>query len=143
MKRRSFSLPAILFFLSLGVPLTAEPVDLLVWITPQVVEADQRVSWEQPLSKLTRPGRPVVVNIDAEGLAIRVTVTPFVRGNEFLLVVQGEVRQKGLSGIRGSSTLQSLLIPPGEPLAYFPLGRSEDKEARQMVVFIRVENTVE
>lgn len=139
MKQRVLVFSSVLVFLFLGGPLAAEGTDLLVWIIPQVVEPDQRVSWEQPLSKLTRPGHPVVVNIDAEGLAIRITVTPFVRGEEFLLVVQGEVRQKGLSGVRGSSTLQSLLIPPGEPLAYFPLGRSEDKEARQMVVFIRVE----
>jgi len=118
----------------------AEAGDLLVRITPQVLEADQSVSWEQPLSKVCRPGTPVVINIDAEGLAIRVTVTPFVQGEAYLLVVQGEVRQKKASGIRGSSSVQSLLVPPGEPLAYFPLGRGTGEDARQMVVLIRVES---
>ena len=120
------------------VPVWADPRDLLVWVTPQVVEADQTVAWEQSLSKTTRAGNSVVVNIDAEGLAIRVSVTPFIRGSEYLLVVQGEVRQKGASGVRGSTSLQSLLIPPGESIAYFPLGRSTG-DMRQMVVFIRVE----
>lgn len=119
----------------------AEPT-LLVRMTPQVVEPDQSVSWEQPLSKECRPGTPVVVNIDAEGLSIRVTVTPFVQGEAFLLVVQGEVRQKKATGVRGSSTVQSLLVPPGEPIAYFPLGRGGEG-ARQMVVFIRVETVGE
>lgn len=123
-------------------PAFAAPGDLLVHITPQVLEADQKVSWEQPLSQSCRPGAPVVVNIDAEGLAIRVTVTAFVQGEVYLLVVQGEVRQKKASGIRGSTSVQSLLVPPGEPLAYFPLGRVAG-DARQMVVLIRVESLVE
>ena len=104
-----------------------------------VVESDQSVSWEQPLTQLTRPGTPVVVNIDAESLAIRVTVTPFLRGKDFLLVVQGEVRQVGGSGARGSTSLQSLLVPAGEPIAFFPLGRNPGESGRQMIVRIRVE----
>lgn len=112
----------------------------MVRINPQVVEADHSVSWEQPLQQLTRAGVPVVVNIDAEGLAIRISVTPFIQGEAYLLVVQGEVRQKGASGIRGASSLQSLLVPPGESIAYFPLGRNRDPEARQMVVFILIES---
>jgi hypothetical protein len=112
--------------------------ELNVRITPQVLEADHSVAWEQPLSRLTRSGLPVVVNIDAEGLAIRVSVTPFVREEGYLLVVQGEVRQKSKGGLRGSTSLQSLLVPAGETIAYFPLGRSLE-EVRQMVVFIQVE----
>jgi hypothetical protein len=130
-----------IFFLSLLLsgPVFAEPGDLTVRITPEVVEADQTVSWEQALSKDCRPGTPVVVNIDAEGLAIRITVTPFVQGDSYLLVVQGEVRQKKVTGVRGSSSVQSLLVPSGEPIAYFPLGRSPTADVRQMVVLIRVE----
>jgi hypothetical protein len=128
--------PLLLFFAAALLP--AEGT-LTVHLTPQVVETDQSVSWEQELTRLTRAGVPVVMNIDAEGLSIRVTVTPFVRGGEYLLVVQGEVRQKKASGIRGSTSLQSLLVPPGETIAYFPLGRSTDEPARQMLVLIRVE----
>ena len=118
----------------------ADPVPMLVVnITPQVIERDQSVSWEQPLSRVTRAGTPVVVNIDAESLAIRVTVTPFVHGIDFLLVVQGEVKQVGDSGIRRSSSLQSLLVPPGESIAFFPLGREPGDTGRQMVVMIRAE----
>ena len=117
----------------------AETGSLAVNITPRVVERDQSVSWEQSLAKSTRPGTPVVVNIDADALSIRVTVTPFVRGQEFLLVVQGEVKQVGEAGVRQSSTLQSLLVPPGEPIAFFPLGREPGESGRQMVVMIRVD----
>ena len=118
----------------------AEPDQLLlVKITPQVVERDQSVTWEQPLTRVTRAGTPVVVNINAESLAIRVTVTPFVRGADFLLVVQGDVKQVGESGTRRSSSLQSLRVPPGEPIAFFPLGREPGESGRQMVVMMRVE----
>ena len=132
-----------LLFLLLLSPFSlwaADPVELLlVRITPQVIERDQSVSWEQSLSKLTQAGNPVVVNIDADSLAIRVTVTPFVRGKDFLLVVQGDVRQRSSSGTRRSTTLQSLLVPPGEAIAFFPLGRDPGETGRQMVVRMQVE----
>jgi len=112
---------------------------LTVKITPQVVERDQSVTWEQALTRTTRPGVPVVVKIDAESLIIRVTVTPFVRGSDFLLVVQGEVKQVGAGGTHRSTTLQSLMVPPGEPIAFFPLGREPGESGRQMVVMMSVE----
>jgi hypothetical protein len=112
---------------------------VVVWITPRVVEGDQTVSWEQPLSKTTRPGVPVVVNIDADTLAIRISVTPFVRGKDFLLVVQGRVKQTSGGSTRQSTSLQSLLVPAGEPMAYFPLGREPGDQGRQMVVMMRAE----
>jgi len=119
---------------------SSESPDLTVRITPQVVEADQSVSWEQPLKKTTKTGVPVVVNILAEGLGIRITVTPFVRGADYLIVVQSDVRETITNGrVHGKASLQSALVPPGESIAYFPLGRDADESARQMVVLIRVE----
>lgn len=130
---------SLVLFSALGTAYAEQPNTLMVRIVPQVLEADQSVAWEQPLEKETQPGLPVVVNINAEGLAIRVTVTPFVRGRDLLLVVQGDVRQTKESSMRQSSSLQSVLVPPGEQIAYFPLGRSQEAVGRQMVVFIRVE----
>ncbi len=134
--------PFLLIAAALLVPvshLAADPEQLLVKITPQVVERDQSVSWEQPLSKVTRPGNPVVVNIDAAPLTIRVTVTPFVHGRDFLLVVQGDVRQVSGSATRRSTSLQSLLVPPGESIVFFPLGREPADTGHQMVVKMQVE----
>lgn len=135
-------LPLLLFLLA-PAAWAADPPPvrtLVVSINPQVVETDRSVSWEQPLAKETVPGKPVVINIDAQGLTIRVSVTPFVRGQDFLLVVQGDVRQTSGNQTRGSSNLQSVLVPPGEPIAYFPLGRPSDSDpSRQMKVLIRVE----
>ncbi len=115
----------------------AEAGLLLVKVTPRIVEQDQSVSWEQVLSQPTAPGNPVVVKIDADPLKIRISVTPFVREHDLLLVVQGDVVQRGPGGVSKSTTLQSLHVPPGEDIAYFPLGRSSDE--RQMVVILRVE----
>lgn len=132
----------LLFALALGVcgGVWAEPPPLLVVnITPQVLEKDQSVTWQQPLTKLTRAGVPVVVNIDAESLAIRITVTPFVRGADFLLVVQGDVKQTEGGHTRGSASLQSLMVTPGAPIAFFPLGRESGQSGRQMVVMMRVD----
>jgi hypothetical protein len=133
-----FAVPSLTFLL-LAAGLHADPTGmLLVKVTPRVVEQDQSVSWEQALSQVTAPGSPVVVKIDAEPLSIRITVTPFVRGKDLLLVVQGDVVQKGPNGISKSTSLQSLHAPPGEDIVYFPLGRSP-AEGRQMVVLLRVE----
>jgi len=128
------------FLLGAVAPAAAESEQMLVVkITPRVIESDQTVSWEQPLTQVTKAGVPVVVKIDAGTLAIRVTVTPFVRGPDFLLVVQGEVRQRDEKGSRGSSSLQSLLVPPGESIVFFPLGRQIADSDRQMVVMMKVE----
>lgn len=130
--------PLFVYLVLLPSEAWSQPREILVHMTPQVLEPDQTVSWEQILSKRTRAGSPVVLNIDAEGLGIRISVTPFFRGPDFLLVVQGDIRQKSEGSMRGASTVQSLLVPPSEPLAFFPLGRSPDG-SRQMVVFIRAE----
>jgi len=108
-------------------------------ITPQVVDQEHQIAWEQPLAQTTRPGTPVVVNINAQGLDIRVTVTTFIRGEDFLLVVQGEVKQLREATTRRSTSLQSLLVPPGETIVFFPLGRETTGSEPQMVVLIRVE----
>ena len=130
--------PSLIFLLCSGA-VWADPTGMLVIkVTPRVVEPDQSVSWEQPMSQVTAPGTPVVVKIDADPLKIRVTVTPFVRGKDLLLVVQGDVTQVSPSGVSRSTTLQSLHIPPGEDVVYFPLGRSADSE-RRMVVLLRVD----
>lgn len=136
-----FSALILLFALGGVVATWADPPPpVVVNITPQVLERDQSVTWQQPLTKVTRAGVPVVVNIDAESLAIRVSVTPFVRGADFLLVVQGDVKQTGHGGTRGSSSLQSLMVTPGVPIAFFPLGREPGDSGRQMVVLIRVDS---
>ena len=142
MRPRLFLLPFLFLAFSFEAHAQApvEPVELLVVkITPQVLERDQSVSWEQALTKITKTGTPVVVKIDADSLAVKISVTPFVRGADFLLVVQGDVRQTNESGTRRSSTVQSLLVPPGEPIVFFPLGREPGDSGRQMVVMIRVE----
>lgn len=129
---------ALLFLAPLSLAV-ADPDLVLVRITPQVIERDQSVSWEQPLSKVTRAGTPVVVNIDAAPFVIRVTVTPFVHGKNFLLVVQGDVKQANALVTRGSGTLQSLVVPPGETIMFFPLGREPAGKGHQMVVKMQVE----
>jgi len=136
---RSILFFALFLFLSL-TSATAESESLLMLrITPQVVDQEHQIAWEQPLAQTTRPGTPVVVNINAQGLDIRVTVTTFIRGEDFLLVVQGEVKQLREATTRRSTSLQSLLVPPGETIVFFPLGRETTGSEPQMVVLIRVE----
>ena len=138
MKPRSATL--LLLLLGFLIPAAAEPGEFLVVnINPQVRGVDHSIAWEQPLTKVTKPGVPVVVNIGAQGLAIRVTVTAFVRDQEFFLVVQGDVKQTKENGTRGSTTVQSLMVPQGESIAYFPLGRVVEGSGPQMVVLIQVE----
>lgn len=128
-----------LVFLTLSWGLHAQTTgQLVVKVTPRIVEQDQSVSWEQPVSQVTSPGVPVVVKIDAEPFKIRITITPFLRDGDVLLVVQGNVIQVSPAGVSKSTTLQSMHAPPGEDIAYFPLGRAPDG-ARQMVVLLRVE----
>ena len=137
--RSGFLLSVLILFLPL-FPLTADPSDsLIVHITPQVVETDESVSWEQSLAQVTLPGTPVVVKIDASPLVIRVTVTPFVRGKGFLLVVQGDISEATASGTHHSGTVQSLWVSPGQTIVFFPLGREPASTGHQMMVKMKVE----
>lgn len=116
------------------------PPNIVMHLTPRVVETNKTVSWEEPLVQATEPGKAVVVRIDAQSLAIRVSVTPFYRDPGFLLVVQGDVQQTIDGSIRRSTSVQTVNCPPGESIAFFPLGRPADlNSGRLMVVYIKPE----
>ncbi|MEI8095042.1 MAG: hypothetical protein WCG80_12585 [Spirochaetales bacterium] len=135
-------------FLLAGQTLSGQDQPLLrVTVVPQILDSSVQVVWEQTLTQDTTAGRPVVVNLQIGNLQIRLTITPFdAPDDQFLLVVQSLVRQADASGAKLRTAVQSLLIPAGEAVMYFPFGRERSTNSapnstpwHQMQVEIRLQ----
>ena len=80
-------------------------------------------------SKLTIPGRPVVVGFRGENIVINAHLTPYLQylqeNGKLLLVAQGQVwftESSTDSAVRYLSSLKSIPVTLGEKVVFFPLG---------------------
>ncbi len=81
-------------------------------------------------SKLTLPGRPVLIQIKGENILINATLTPYLHENgKIILVAQGQVWFTEASEERPVKFLSSFKSIPtafGEKVFFFPLGMPQD-----------------
>ena len=106
-------------------------------VTPRILDERVQVIWEKTLIQNTKAGKSVVVNLEAGGVHVRLTATAFAAAEgQFLIVVQGLIRasEEGRESLR--SSVQSLLIPLGGRVFYYPLGRDQQGARHQMAVEI-------
>ncbi len=104
---------------------------------PRILDGEIVVIWEKVLVQDTQAGRPIVINLEAGGVHIRLTATAFSAADgRFLVVVQGVIResQDGRESLRTS--VQSLVLPLGGRALYYPLGRDLQGARHQMAVEI-------
>ena len=81
-------------------------------------------------SKMTLPGRPVVIQIKGENILINATLTPYLHEDgKIILVAQGQVWFTEASEEQPVTFLSSLKSIPtsfGEKVFFFPLGVPQD-----------------
>ena len=81
-------------------------------------------------SKLTIPGRPVVVRIKGRNIFISATLTPYLPENgKLILVAQGQVwfsESAEEQPVKYHSSMKSIPITMGEKIFFFPLGVAQD-----------------
>ena len=81
-------------------------------------------------SKLTLPGRPVVIQIRGENILINATLTPYLHENgKIILVAQGQVwftESSEEQDVKFFSSFKSIPTSFGEKVFFFPLGVPQD-----------------
>ena len=97
-------------------------------IIARVLPPGEEQEWNIQSSKLTIPGRSIVVKLFGENIRIFIVLTPYWQENgKLLLVAQGEVllSETAESEVKYLSTVKSIPISLGEKVLFFPLGVSK------------------
>ena len=103
---------------------------LRINIVARILPSDETTDFNVEKSRLTIPGRPVVVQFIGDNIIINAILTPyFKRDGKLVLVAQGQVwfsESKTESPVRYLSSFKSLPISLGEKILFFPLGVPPD-----------------
>ncbi len=110
---------------------------LRINIVARILPSDERWDFNVEESRLTIPGRPVVVQFVGDNIIINAILTPYLKEDgRIILVAQGQVwitEPQAEKSVRYSSSFESLPISLGEKIFFFPLGVPQD--ATQSDVF--------
>ena len=92
-------------------------------ITTTVKETNREV-WNATSSKITVPGRPVIIKLVGDNIVISVQFIPYLRpDNNYALMARSEIwiniPQRGMNY---KTDARSIPMNFGEPILYFPLG---------------------
>jgi len=103
---------------------------LRVNIVARILPSDERSNFNVEKSRLTIPGRPVVVQFTGNNISIDAILTPYLKEDgRIILVAQGQVWSmdpQAEKPVRYLSSLKSLPISLGEKIIFFPLGIARD-----------------
>jgi hypothetical protein len=104
---------------------------LKVHITARILPPDQEPTIDVEKTKLTIPGRPVVVRFRGRNIFIAATLTPYlIEEGKLVLVAQGQVwfsdPESEARAIKYLSSMKSIPISLGEKIVFFPLGVQAD-----------------
>jgi hypothetical protein len=92
-------------------------------ITTRIAENRQEL-WNENISKVTIPGRPVNIKLVGGNVALSIQLTPYLREKgRNTLVAQGQIWiETPNEGIRYKTTMQTIALDFGENIYFFPLG---------------------
>ena len=103
---------------------------LRVNIVARILPSDERSNFNVEKSRLTIPGRPVVVQFTGNNISIDAILTPYLKEDgRIILVAQGQVwtlDPQAEKPVRYLSSLKTLPISLGEKIIFFPLGIPRD-----------------
>lgn len=105
---------------------------LRINIVARILPSDERSNFNVEKSRLTIPGRPVVVQFMGDNIIINAILTPYLKEDgRIILVAQGQVwttetEPQAEKPVRYLSSFKSLPISLGEKVFFFPLGVPQD-----------------
>jgi hypothetical protein len=115
---------------------------LRINIVARILPSNERPDFNIEKTRLTIPGRPVVVQFVGSNISINAILTPYLKEDgKIILVAQGQVwssEPQAEKPVRYLSSLKSLPISLGEKILFFPLGIPRDA-ARSDVFNIALE----
>lgn len=106
---------------------------IIIEIIARIAENEHTDTWISENTKITIPGKPVIIKLVGSNLVIFAQFTPYTRedGKNFL-VAQGQVWiETAEGGLKYQTTMQTIPLDYGEKLFFYPLGqKSKDKQAQ-------------
>jgi hypothetical protein len=107
---------------------------LILEIVARVIERNETEAWSTENTKVTIPGRAVIIKLVGKNVIVLAQFTPYQRedGKTFL-VAQGQVWiDTPQQGLKYQSTIQTIPINYGEQVLFFPLG-NQTKEGQAQI----------
>jgi hypothetical protein len=113
---------------------------IVITINSGVAEQNQEVAWNEIISKITLPGRPVGIKLVGQNIVVMAQFTPYIRRNgESVLAAQGQVWiEVPDEGVHYQTTMQAIPFEFGEKILFFPLGSGRDDRNASIVVEIEL-----
>jgi len=98
---------------------------LIMNIDARVLDEKQVIVWNETNRKVAIPGSPVVVKLVGSNVVVEAQFTPYIRKQGSILVAQGQIwyNEPG-KGIVYYTSIQTIPMEFGEPIYFFPLGKS-------------------
>ncbi|HOX14091.1 MAG TPA: hypothetical protein P5117_09890 [Spirochaetia bacterium] len=120
-----------------GIPEALRDKALTVTVHTQVPESPTAPAWEAREVKSTLPGSAVSVKLVGESLAVLIHVTPYQGPEGLMLVTQAQVWIKDKDSVHYHTTLNTLKVAFGEPVAFYPLGEGKGKAPLRVVIVVQ------
>jgi hypothetical protein len=98
-------------------------------IDARVLGEEKAVVWNETHHKTAIPGSPVGIKLVGSNVVVLVQFTPFIRKDGSVLVAQGQIwyNEPG-KGISYYTSIQTIPLEFGEPIYFFPLGKSNQAD---------------
>ncbi|MDR0389812.1 MAG: hypothetical protein LBH73_07065 [Spirochaetaceae bacterium] len=105
-------------------------------ISPGIEEQNHEVVWNETISRVTLPGRPVSIKIMGQNIVVEVLFTPYVgRRGEKLLTAQSQVWiEIPDEGVRYQTTMRTMSFEFNEKILFFPLGSERNDQNARIVI---------
>jgi len=111
-------------------------------IDARVLGEENAVVWNETHRKLAIPGSPVGIKLVGSNVVVEVQFTPYIRKEGSVLVAQGQIwyTEPG-KGISYYTSIQTIKLEFGEPIYFFPLGKSNQFNSSIEIIITVNRNT--
>jgi hypothetical protein len=111
-------------------------------IDAKVLGEEKELVWSETHHKTAIPGSPVGIKLVGSNVAVLVQFTPYIRREGSVLVAQGQIwlKEPG-KGISYYTSIQTIPLEFGEPIYFFPLGKSNQFNSSIEIIITVNKNT--
>jgi hypothetical protein len=109
---------------------------IVITINSGIAEQNQEVAWNEMVSKVTLPGRPVGIKLVGRNIVVVAQFTPYIRRNGgSVLAAQGQVWiEVAGEGVHYQTVIQTIPFEFGEKILFFPLGSGGNDRNASIVI---------
>lgn len=136
----------ILFFLILMIPLAySQEVELndetikflrnvlMIEFEVKLIQPGEGNPWKSKIIKYTIPGYTVILKVEGTNIKFKGHFTPYLKGEELLLIAQGQVwlSDPSKKSLTFFTCVRSISLAYEEKVVFLPLGITEEYEKKE------------